>query len=252
MSDRVRHLPPRTWNRIWRNSGLALAASIAASLILTNIFMETFSAGLNLPGVIVAVVMPLVLGGPMLFYLTLRHEQLRHANKQLLRLATTDWLTTCLNRGAFTTQVLQDLDRRNAENSGDGGSLLIIDADDFKQVNDRFGHQAGDTALKMMADAIRANVRSTDLVGRMGGEEFGVYLTGTDLETTDQVAERIRLAISCLHFAPLDQPYPLSVSIGGAAFAVHADFNDLYRLADQRLYEAKNTGRDRVALMQAA
>lgn len=252
MSEIARQLPPRAWNRVWRISGLLLAASVAVSIILTNIMMERFSQGLNVAGLMVALIMPLVLGGPMLFYLTLRHEQLRHANRQLERFAATDWLTTCLNRGAFTTQVLRDLDRHNAGLNGIGGSLLIIDADDFKGVNDRFGHQEGDAALRMIADAIRTSVRATDLVGRLGGEEFGVYLAGADLGTTDQVAERIRLAISRLRFSPAGQLYPLSASIGGAAFTQHADFNTLYRLADQRLYEAKHAGRDRVALMQAA
>ena len=251
MSARAK-LPPRAWNRIWRNAGLTLAASIAVSIILTNIFMEVFSAGLNVPGLMVAVLMPLVLGGPMLFYLTLRHEQLRHANRQLELLANTDWLTACLNRGAFTTKVLADLARRAVSATSDGAALLIIDADDFKQVNDRFGHQQGDTALKLMASAIRTSVRTSDLVGRMGGEEFGVYLTGADPGTADQVAERIRHAIASLQFAPHGTPWPLSVSIGGATFAQCADFNDLYRLADQRLYQAKSHGRDRVDMMQAA
>ena len=252
MSATARQLPPHAWNRVYRTSGLLLGASIAVSVILTNILMEVFSQGLNVAGLMVAVVMPIVLGGPMMVYLTLRHEQLRHANRQLELLAATDWLTTCLNRGTFTTQVLLDLDRHNAGLDGVGGSLLIIDADDFKGVNDRFGHQQGDAALRMIADAIRASVRATDLVGRLGGEEFGVYLTGADLGTTDQVAERIRLAISHLQFSPSGLLHPLSVSIGGAAFTLRADFNDLYRLADQRLYEAKHAGRDRVALMQAA
>jgi len=252
MSATARQLPPRAWTRVYRTSGLLIAGSTAISIILTNILMEVFSQGLNVAGLMVAVVMPILLGGPMMFYLTLRHEQLRHANKQLERLAATDWLTTCLNRGAFTTQVLQDLDRHNAGPDGVGGSLLIIDADDFKGVNDRFGHQQGDAALRMIADAIRVSVRDTDLVGRLGGEEFGVYLTGTDLDTTDQVAERIRLAISRLQFSPSGLLHPLSVSIGGATFTLRADYNDLYRLADQRLYEAKHAGRDRVALMQAA
>ncbi|MDB5587032.1 MAG: hypothetical protein JWP26_2002 [Devosia sp.] len=245
-------LPPRAWNRIWRNAGLTLAASIAVSIILTNIFMEVFSAGLNVPGLMVAVLMPLVLGGPMLFYLTLRHEQLRHANRQLELLASTDWLTACLNRGAFTTRVLADLTRRTLASTGDGGALLIIDADAFKQVNDRFGHQQGDIALKVMANAIRDSVGVSGLVGRMGGEEFGVYLTGADPETADQVAERIRHAVATAQFSPHGTPWPLSVSIGGATFAQCADFNDLYRLADQRLYQAKSHGRDRVDMMQAA
>ncbi len=252
MIDSARRLPQRAWNHIYRTSGLLLLASIAVSIILTNIFMDMFSAGLNLPGFLVAVLTPLVLGGPIMFYLMLRHEQLRHVNTQLELLANTDWLTTCLNRGAFTMQVRRDLDRRATAPVSDGGSLLIIDADDFKQVNDRFGHQQGDAALRMIADAIRASVRSSDVVGRIGGEEFGVYLMGADLATADQVAERIRLTVSGLQFMPVDAPHPLSVSIGGAAFAHRVDFNHLYRLADQRLYEAKTGGRDRVALMQAA
>ena len=231
---------------------MLIATSTAVSVILTNIFMEVFSAGLNVPGLMVAVIMPLILGGPMMFYLTLRHEQLRHANIQLERLASTDWLTACLNRGTFTTRILKDLERRSTTSDATGGGLLIIDADDFKQVNDRFGHQQGDAALKLISEAIRASVRPTDLVGRVGGEEFGVYLVGADIGIADQVAERIRLAVSRLQFAPTGEIYPLSVSIGGATFAFHADFTDLYRHADQRLYEAKSSGRDRVALMQAA
>ena len=252
MTSNSAHLPPSAWARIWRVSGSLLAASTAISILLTHVFMETFSAGLNLPGVLVAVLMPVTLGGPMMFYLTLKHEQLRHANARLERLASTDWLTTCLNRGAFTTRVLHDLEQRNTGNPTDGGSLLIVDADDFKQVNDRFGHQQGDNALRLIADAIRTSVDATDPVGRVGGEEFAIYLTGADIARADVIAERIRLAVSALQFCPGDEPYPLSVSIGGATFALRAEFNELYRLADQRLYEAKNTGRDRVALMHAA
>jgi diguanylate cyclase (GGDEF)-like protein len=130
--------------------------------------------------------------------------------------------------------------------------LLFVDADDFKSVIDRFGHEAGDDALQLIASAIRQAVRSTDLVGRLGGEEFGVFLTDSDTATADHVAERIRRSVSAIAFAPGGTPCPLSVSIGGATFVTHAPFGDLYRLADQHLYEAKKTGRDRVAMMQAA
>ena len=211
-----------------------------------------FSAGLNVQGLMISIIMPVALGAPMMFYLTLRHEQLRHANGQLELLATTDWLTNCLNRGAFTQRVTRDLERRMAQIDADGGALLVIDVDDFKAVNDRFGHQQGDEALRLIADTIRACVRASDIVGRLGGEEFGIYLGGADLFIADHVAERIRRAVSELSFMPQATSCPLSVSIGGAAFASRAAFSDLYRLADQRLYDAKNTGRDRVALMRAA
>lgn len=242
-------LPKRAWLRIQRVTGIITAISVALSVILTNIIMEVFSAGVNVQGLAVSIVMPMALGGPMIFFLMHKHEQLRYANQQLERLATTDWLTTCLNRGAFTGVVTRQLGRP-ADNAG--GALLIVDADDFKGVNDRFGHDSGDQALREIADAIRLAIRSSDIVGRLGGEEFGIFLTGADLAAADHVAERVRRAVSSIAFRPNGMDCPLSVSIGGAAFATSAQFSDLYRLADQRLYEAKNTGRDRVAMMQAA
>lgn len=245
-------LPKRAWLRIQRMTGVIIAVSVALSVIFTNLIMEIFSAGINVQGLAVSIVMPIALGGPMTFFLILKHEQLRHANQQLEYLAATDWLTTCLNRGAFTDRVTRLLDRYTAGTGEAGGALLIVDADDFKSVNDRFGHDRGDEALRQIADAIRMAIRSTDVVGRLGGEEFGIFMTGADLAAADHVAERVRRAVSAIDFKPDGTEWPLSVSIGGAAYNARAQFSDLYRLADQRLYEAKNTGRDRVALMQAA
>ena len=250
MTGLRRDLPKRAWLRIYRVTGLITLASVALSLIFTNIIMEIFSAGLNVQGLIVSIVMPLALGGPPTYFLVLKHEQLRHANEQLEHLASTDWLTACLNRGAFTGAVSRYLDRHRS--AGSGGALLIVDADDFKGVNDRFGHDAGDQALQLIASAIRRSVRNTDLVGRLGGEEFGIFLAQSDVVAADHVAERIRRAVSAIAFAPDGVPCPLSVSIGGATYAASAPFGELYRLADRHLYEAKNTGRDRVAVMQAA
>lgn len=249
MTDLRTGLPKRAWLRIQRATGVIVALSVALSVILTNTIMEVFSAGVNVQGLAVSIVTPIALGGPMTFFLLLKHEQLRHANHQLEHLATTDWLTTCLNRGAFTRAVTRYLDRR-AEATG--GALLIVDADDFKAVNDRFGHDSGDQALRQIADAIRHAIRSTDIVGRLGGEEFGIFMVGVDLAAADQIAERVRRAVAAIPFQPEGSQWPLSVSIGGAAYADRAQFAELYRLADQRLYDAKNTGRDRVALMQAA
>lgn len=252
MTGLRKDLPKRAWLRIYRVTGLLTAISVAISVICTNLFMEIFSAGINVPGLAISIIMPLALGGPMTLFLMLRHEQLRHANEQLRHMATTDWLTTCLNRGAFASAVSSQLDRRAAGRSSEAGAFLVVDADDFKAVNDRFGHQCGDEALRLIADAIRRSVRATDLVGRLGGEEFGIFIAGADLVAADHVAERIRRAVSAIPFMPNGQNHTLSVSVGGAAFTTLTAFGDLYRLADQRLYEAKQQGRDRVALMQAA
>lgn len=250
MAEIRRKLPKRAWLRVYRIAGALIATSIALSLILTNIFMETFSAGINVQGLLVSIAMPLTLGGPLIFLLMLKHERLRYANSQLEHLAATDWLTACLNRGAFTGAVMRHL--QDPAPATAYGALLIVDADDFKSVNDRFGHDHGDEALQQMAGAIRRAVSGGDLVGRLGGEEFGILLTGVDAAAADAAAERIRSAIASIVFAPKGTLYPLSVSIGGALYAAGAQFNDLYRLADQRLYEAKHAGRDRVAIAQAA
>ena len=125
----------------------------------------------------------------------------------------------------------------------------MIDADNFKAINDLFGHDAGDEALTIIARSIRAVLRAGDLVGRMGGEEFGVYLPGSDQRGTEIIAERIRRSVNLAVFAPDGRQRPLSVSIGGAVFEGPASFSDLFRIADQRLYGAKQTGRNRSAVV---
>lgn len=250
MTGLCRQLPKRAWLRVYRIAGSATLASVALSVVLTTLIMEHFSAGVNGPGLAVAIATPILLGGPLIWFLVLKGAQLRHVNEQLERMATTDWLTSCLNRGAFTTAVTRHLDQSVPLDFG--GALLVVDADAFKSVNDRFGHEAGDQALQLIAAAIRDAVPATDLVGRLGGEEFGVFLFRSDQAHADQLAERIRRKVSAIRFAPGGAPCPLSVSIGGAIYSSHAPFETLYRVADQYLYQAKNTGRDRVALQQAA
>lgn len=249
MAQLCRKLPKKAWQRIYRVTGTGSAISVILSLVLTNLFMETFSAGLNVPGLIVSIVIPLALSTPMLFLLMLKHERLRHANSQLEYLASTDWLTACLNRGAFTGAVVDHLQRRRDDEQS---MLLIVDADDFKSVNDSFGHDHGDEALRRMVGAIRDALGPDDLIGRMGGEEFGILLVDADAAAADAMAERIRSAAAAIVFAPQGRLCPLSVSIGGAPCAPGAQFSDLYRLADRHLYAAKHAGRDRVAIAHAA
>lgn len=241
-------LSRQAWRRVARMTAVMMAISIVASMLLTKIFIDGFFDGVNVQHLSLAAAMPVLLGSPMVFYLCVKHEQLHNANERLAIIASTDWLTGCLNRFAFHSRAEADLDRPLLG----PGALLIIDADGFKSVNDHHGHQAGDNALRQIAAAIRTNVATADLVGRLGGEEFGVFLSDASIEVADQVAERIRGAVAALRFLPDGVPCRLSVSIGGASFSRPAQFEDLYRLADQRLYDAKHDGRDRVAMMQAA
>ena len=113
--------------------------------------------------------------------------------------------------------------RRQREEAKREGALLIIDVDHFKNVNDSFGHECGDEALKIIAQTIKGVVREIDLVGRIGGEEFSVFLPGTDANRTQVVAERIRAAISTVEFYPTENRCDLSVSVGGATYDRRGD-----------------------------
>lgn len=244
-------LPQRGWRRIWLWTLGVTSASMVLSVVLANYVMSTISQGMNLQGVLTSALMPVLMGGPMVFFMALRQQQLKYANEQLRILASTDGLTACLNRGAFTHSATHHLSWQS-----DGASrqvaFLVIDADDFKAINDHFGHDRGDEALQAIAGAIKANVRENDLVGRIGGEEFGVLLFDVSQQDALEIAERIRIAITDLSFAPDGVAHKLSVSIGGAMVRRPAAFTAIYRIADRHLYLAKQAGRDCVQLAYAA
>lgn len=222
------------------------------SVVLANYVMATISQGMNLQGVLTSALMPMLMGGPVVFFMMLRQQQLKHANEQLRILATTDGLTACLNRGAFTHSATHHLSWQSDEGTSRQVAFLVIDADDFKAINDHFGHDRGDEALQAIAGAIKANVRDQDLVGRIGGEEFGVLLFDVSQQDALEIAERIRIAITDLIFAPDGVAHKLSVSIGGAMVRRPAAFTAIYRIADRHLYLAKQAGRDCVQLAYTA
>jgi diguanylate cyclase (GGDEF)-like protein len=197
-------------------------------------------------------IIPLILAPPFFYLLLSRMRLLAIAHTELMTVAATDSLTSLLNRRAFTEMVDGYMKRvEEAEKAATGsapgvGALLVIDVDYFKDVNDRFGHDRGDEALKLIAGAISGVVRETDLVGRLGGEEFCVFIPGQLPESASATAERIRRAVAETEFAPGGARYELSVSVGGVAFNHSYPFSDLYRRADERLYAAKRNGRNRV------
>lgn len=244
---RTSRLTRHGWRRVFRFTGLLTAIAVVLSIIATNAIMVTISQGINVPGLIVSIVMPILLGTPSMLLIFYKHEQLRAANEQLRRAATTDWLTGCANRGAFTAQVSHLIAVTRAK-----GALLVLDVDHFKSVNDRFGHDCGDEALKVIATTISTAAGPSALVGRLGGEEFGVFLPGADQFRAEYIAEQLRRAVAAISFAVAGETCVLSISVGGAVFGGHTDFRSLYRVADQHLYQAKAAGRDRVALSEAA
>ena len=245
MMSRLRELPRAAWLAIFRWTVFATLAATVLSVMLSEAIMQSLGQGLNLAGLTASVALPVLVGGPTVFYHVLRQQQLRLANERLEILASTDWLTACLNRRAFTHQVSGHLDAEPE------GAFLVIDADHFKVINDHYGHDRGDEVLKLMATTIKVNLREGDLVGRLGGEEFGVFLKGASPQVAALVAERSRRAIEKTPFMPDGSTYPLSVSVGVAVYDRPISFSDLFRIADRRLYGAKQSGRNRVIIADA-
>ena len=245
MPMKLQELPTAAWTTILRRTLLATLASVAISIVVSHLILLIVADGLHVGGLATAAAIPILLGTPVIFYHVLRLQQLNLANEKLQILASTDWLTTCLNRRAFTNLVTDRL------GEAAHGAFLVIDADHFKVINDHFGHDRGDEVLQLMAETIMSNVRKNDIVGRIGGEEFGVFLAEASPETARQVAERVRHAIAAASFAPDGIPHPLSVSIGAAYFESGISFSELFRIADQLLYGAKQMGRNRVQVAHA-
>lgn len=194
------------------------------------------------------VLLPLFLAPPLLYLLLSKLRALSIVQHRLEVMASTDGLTSCLNRAAFSTLVDAYLGEFRDHKELRRGALLAIDVDNFKTVNDRYGHGAGDDALQLIAKAIKQNLRDGDLVGRLGGEEFAVFLPRLSPAQGGLVAERIRASVEQLTFAPQQRRHPLSVSIGGISLYAGASFSSLYRAADQQLYKAKRAGKNRVVM----
>ncbi len=174
-------------------------------------------------------------------------DALERTLEDLRREATTDGLTGIANRRYFDV-ALQTMSGE-AMNSGDDLSLLLIDIDHFKMVNDTWGHATGDAVIQLVAATLAQNVKGQDCAARYGGEEFAVILPATSIEAAMHVAENLRTALARKMFAPSDVEETVcavTVSIGVACYDPGEPLAQLIQRADGALYQAKKTGRDRV------
>ena len=174
-------------------------------------------------------------------------ETTRADNRRLEALATTDPLTRVLNRRALLDRLTAEVDR--ARRFSSSLSLLLLDVDHFKQINDTAGHLAGDSVLRQLGALLEEAVRKVDVVARYGGEEFVAILPGTSTEGGAVFAERLRERVAEQAFDIGGAvPVHLTVSIGIASFpsARVLTTEDLFARADEALYRAKSGGRNQV------
>ena len=194
-----------------------------------------------------AAAIALVIAAPLLLLVARRERELAGLKLKLNQVSSADHLTSCLDGTVFTALV--DAFRgQNGKAGGRRGALLVIDVDHFKEVNLRFGRSWGDEALRVISDVIRASVRSGDLVGRLGGEEFGVFLPAARRENAEQVAERVRKVIADTLFEPGGKQCLLTVSVGGVVFEEQLIFDELMEAAEEQLLSAKTSGRNRTSI----
>jgi diguanylate cyclase (GGDEF)-like protein len=175
----------------------------------------------------------------------------RHNEREIVRLrevATTDSLTGVGNRRSFD----QELSRKitQFQRYGTTCSLLIVDADYFKTINDRWGHDVGDKVLKALVQAMSSTLRDIDLLFRIGGEEFAALLPETESSKAMIAAERIRVAVSALEIpiSGSDKHLRVTVSIGGSEIQFVDCADAWFKRADSALYDAKRRGRNRVEI----
>lgn len=161
---------------------------------------------------------------------------------ELRHLASIDGLTGALRRKTFLDMCERELllARRNESPS----SCLMIDADHFKSINDKYGHDVGDQVLKALVETLKSGLRATDIVGRLGGEEFGILLPNTDLAGCVDVAERLRAMVEGLAIATAS--VPVTISMGAAEATRGEDILSVFHRADTALLKAKRSGRNRI------
>ncbi len=237
------------------NSGLAAIALLllsderSLSDVLGNWHENTVEYATLCVGMLTAAVLawrpwlaPLVLPPMYVLHRSVLIRQLEHA-------ATVDEKTGLLNAATWHSLAATEFDR--ARRHGRAVGLLMADLDHFTLVNDQFGRAVGDQALRAVGDVMRQETRSGDLCGRLGGEEFAILLTETDIEDAVRMAERICERVRAVRPDGTDSCAVLSVSIGVAAHPdAGPDLDELLLAADNALFAAKDAGRDRASVVQ--
>ena len=212
--------------------------SVLMSLLVTSIIQGGVS---SLADVLPAIIVPLCVAPPVSFWGYSQAHKIEKLNQELGRLLNHDPLTNVHSRSYF-------FDVAAKGHATEAAVILMVDADHFKTINDTYGHQVGDRALQHMSDLISQQCRRTDVVARLGGEEFGIYMPHTDISTGQLVAERIRIEIFSSPLLVDGVEIAISTSIGIALRAPGEAIEDVLKRADDALYRAKAEGRNKVTL----
>ncbi|MEE8574155.1 MAG: GGDEF domain-containing protein [Thermodesulfobacteriota bacterium] len=225
---------------VWMNTLIiTVAISLFSSFYLNNIALTT---GVLLLGFVVGILNHFFLDG---YYRAKAEKTLNQSYETMKEDFSFDELTQVYNRKAGTEKLEEAFERR--QESRKDISLAIVDADNFKMVNDSYGHQAGDHVLRIIAKTIQHQIRTHDIVFRYGGEEFLIIMPNTSEEEASIPLERLRENLASMVITYEGKQIKTSVSIGvSATLEIDEKADDVISRADQALYRAKNSGKNRV------
>ncbi len=233
---------------------VAVVTLLSVSMAETSVFLLYVAKGREAfhfeAAVLFAGVVPVLISVPISLFVARMSLVISLTQIELQHLADTDPLTALPNRRSFFSAAEAVLD--NGYDATEVHALLVIDADHFKELNDSYGHSAGDIALVAIADILRSSFRETDLICRVGGEEFAVLLKNTSAQQAERLAQRVVDAVAQTPISTDGAIIEYSVSCGVADTSLSYDLKTLFKAADDAMYMAKRQGRNRVALIDAA
>jgi diguanylate cyclase len=218
--------------------------SVIASVVITVAILILFSSEVEPLPIFISIIAPAIIAPTVSWYMVGLVIKIHQLEMEMRTLATYDTLTGVMTRGAFLSNIesIYQIIRRNKSSL----SLVYIDIDDFKKINDTYGHPGGDAVLKSFSSIIKKCNRKSDLVGRIGGEEFAIALPDTGLDGSIQISNKIRLLAKNTRVKYSSKTIQYTVSIGVALFGQEnqIDLEQLIRQSDNALYKAKSSGKD--------
>lgn len=243
----VYSIPPLVYLLLGKRRGFFLA--VPFMLVATFSYLARFDIPRDAVGLI-DLGNALLCGVMVMIFVHLYESRRAVAYSELTRLAQTDGLTGVANRSCFEHAL-----RRSIQEAGRSHArlvLVVLDVDHFKDVNDRWGHEAGDQVLRYVCDSLQQRLRSTDLLGRLGGEEFGLLLRDIDGAGAEPLVQQLRVQIAASQVVYAGQTIAVSATFGLAQWPADGlTADELYRCADRRMYQGKMQGRNQLVCSDA-
>lgn len=225
--------------------------SVLSSLLITYCIAEIFGSGVDVINIASAIVAPALIAPIATWYIVSLLVKINKLEQEQRTLATYDTLTGLLTRRAFLEQINAIFKSNYCSKNA---SLAYLDIDNFKQINEHYGHAGGDAVLKHFGALIQSTVRKADIAGRLGGEEFAIVLPDASREEAYQILERLQQSMRDSAVIFSGQQITYTVSIGVALYYNDnpIDWEVLIIQADHALYHAKESGKDRISLYQTS